>query len=115
MIDSTMNGAPYKAARFAATFRREIYRQHLGLSEPQMCPPHPHQPEPVTPAMQAVDVPQIDVTGSREDNIVEDPLGEELLNMLKATGDRNTELFESVFHCVPTNQVSEFHDKKALG
>lgn len=106
MIDSKMNGEPYKAARFAATLRREIYRQHLGLSEPQMCPPEPHQPEPVTSAMRAVDVPQLDVTGSTEDSIVEDPLSDALLTRMRQTGDRNTELFESVFHCVPTNQVS---------
>lgn len=105
MIDSTMNGEPYKAARFAATLRRRLYRGHLGLIEPQHCPPDPSQSEPVTAAMRAIGVPPDDVTNSAEDQIVADPLSDELNTLLKSTGDKNAELFEDVFHCVPSNKV----------
>lgn len=56
------------ASRFAASLRRQLYKDHLGLSAPQICPPVAH--EPVTAAMRPVGVPQEDTTGSREDELV---------------------------------------------
>ncbi|KAH0437464.1 hypothetical protein IEQ34_026228 [Dendrobium chrysotoxum] len=35
MFESRMNGEKYIASRFAASFRRHLWRQHLGLIEPQ--------------------------------------------------------------------------------
>ncbi|KAH9929263.1 phospholipase D [Fomitopsis serialis] len=38
MIETTMDGRPYMATRFAATLRRKLYRgTHLGLMAPQLC------------------------------------------------------------------------------
>ena len=35
VIQSTMNGLPYEARRHAATLRRYLWREHLGLLPPQ--------------------------------------------------------------------------------
>lgn len=56
------------ASRFAASLRRQLYKDHLGLSTPQICPPVAQ--EPVTAAMRPVDVPHEDTTAWREDELV---------------------------------------------
>lgn len=60
-----MNGQKYMAARFAATFRRQLFKQHLGLIPPQDCP------GPVTSAMNAVGQPNEYAFGTPEDRVVE--------------------------------------------
>ncbi|KAJ7031976.1 hypothetical protein C8F04DRAFT_1262362 [Mycena alexandri] len=36
MLDSTMDGKPDQVARFAASLRRKLFREHLGLIQPQL-------------------------------------------------------------------------------
>jgi len=36
IVQSTMDGQRYEAARFATTLRRKLFREHLGLMSPQM-------------------------------------------------------------------------------
>lgn len=55
-------------SRFAATLRRQLYKDHLGLSPPELCPPVSE--EPVTAAMRSVSSPHDDATGSQEDELV---------------------------------------------
>ena len=35
-VESTMNGQPFKAGRHAATLRRLLWREHLGLLTPDL-------------------------------------------------------------------------------
>lgn len=65
LIESSMNGQKYMAARFAATFRRQLFKQHLGLVPPQDCP------GPVTSAMRPVGSLNEYNFGSQEDRVVE--------------------------------------------
>ena len=67
-IKTTMDGKPYMASRFAATLRRQLYKQHLGLAIPQFCPPHTH--EAVTTFMGVVGTKNLDETASPEDLLV---------------------------------------------
>lgn len=55
-------------SRFAATLRRQLYKDHLGLSTPELCPPV--SDEPVTAAMRPVGTLHDDATGSQEDELV---------------------------------------------
>lgn len=65
LFESRMNGQKYMPVRFAATFRRQLFKQHLGLVPPQDCP------GPVTSAMRAVgSLNQYDF-GTEEDRVVE--------------------------------------------
>src|SRR5262249_10013053 len=95
---STMDGRPYQASKFAASLRRQIFRKHLGLIRPQD-PANPNE------NYEPVGVPQRYNWGSREDMLVEDPLSDEFLNYWNGTARTNTEVFDRVFHPVPTDQV----------
>ncbi|GAA6031278.1 hypothetical protein NBRC10512_003294 [Rhodotorula toruloides] len=103
MIESRMDGKPFMASRFAASLRRQLYKDHLGLSTPQICPPVAQ--EPVTAAMRPVDVPHEDTTASREDELVMDPLSPETEALLRNTAANNAAIFNEVFHAVPSPDV----------
>ncbi|GAA5895994.1 hypothetical protein JCM5296_003164 [Sporobolomyces johnsonii] len=112
LIESRMDGKPYMAARFAATLRRKLWKNHLGLSPPQFCPSGPE--EPVTAAMRMVGIPQRDETNSREDQLVMDPLSTETEQLWKSTAEKNAAIFDDVFHCVPSAKVETWEQYKAF-
>ncbi|GEM06560.1 phospholipase D [Rhodotorula toruloides] len=103
MIESRMNGKPFMASRFAASLRRQLYKDHLGLSTPQICPPVAQ--EPVTAAMRPVGVPQEDSTASRED---------ELVMASQADGSDPATIFNEIFHAVPSPDVETWAQYKAF-
>lgn len=55
-------------SRFAATLRRQIYKEALGLAPPHLCPPG--SVEPISPAMMPVGTDHTDVTDSAADQLV---------------------------------------------
>jgi len=102
MINSTMNGVPYPVARFAATLRRQLYKEHLGLIPPQDCNSrHPI----VTKEMRPAPFPQHDMTHTEEDRLVADPLIQGTDQLWKETARRNREIFTEIFQILPTNLV----------
>ncbi|KAL8286802.1 hypothetical protein RQP46_004330 [Phenoliferia psychrophenolica] len=111
-LASEMNGAPYMATRFAATLRRQLWREHLGLITPQSCP-HTGE-EPVTAAMTPVGQPQDDVTASEEDRKVMDPLSDATEALWKGTAESNAQIFADVFHCVPAKGILDWASYKAF-
>ncbi|GAA5890842.1 hypothetical protein JCM6882_008832 [Rhodosporidiobolus microsporus] len=110
-IDSFLAGRPAKVSRFAATLRRQLYKEHLGLAPPQMCPPHERE-EPVTPQMKPVGVALPDQTMSREDQLVMDPCLPETETLLRGTAATNADIFDDVFHCVPSPKVETWEQYK---
>jgi len=104
MIESRMDGRRYGASRFAASFRRQIFREHLGLIKPQYCPPQ----EDPSDAMLPVTSPQAYEWGCREDQAVIDPLSEEFLELWNSTAENNSKAFANVFHCVPSDEVEDW-------
>jgi len=99
-IPSYMDGRPYSAGRFAATLRRKLFRQHLGLIPPQNVPS-----EKVTLFMRPAPVPDEDETDLKEDVRVADPLSDEMMNLLNTTARVNREVFTELFRPVPSNLV----------
>lgn len=65
LIESVMNGQKFMATRFAATFRRQLFKQHLGLIPPQDCP------GPVDSAGRPVGRPNEYEFGTEEDRTVQ--------------------------------------------
>ncbi|KAF2746220.1 phospholipase D/nuclease [Sporormia fimetaria CBS 119925] len=102
-IESTMNGRPWRASRFATSLRRQIFRKHLGLLKHQL-PDHPDA------NWEPVGVPNVYDWGSREDLAVADPLSDEFLNHWNWRARINTESFEKVFHPVPTDHVTNWKE-----
>ncbi|KAI9729564.1 MAG: hypothetical protein M1834_006760 [Cirrosporium novae-zelandiae] len=98
MIDSRMNGEPWRAAKFAASLRRHLFRKHLGLLKPQDFQSPNQNYEPIgTPNHYDWD--------SREDQAVADPLSDEFLELWNGRAKTNTEAFARVFHPVPCDDV----------
>ncbi|KAH9830329.1 phospholipase D/nuclease [Rhodofomes roseus] len=107
MIETTMDGKPYMAARFAATFRRKLYREHLGLMPPQYCR---GKDEEVTSFMRPAPHPNDDETDEGEDKIVADPLADHTIALWNETARRNRSIFAEIFRTVPTNWVKTWDE-----
>ncbi|KAJ7127892.1 hypothetical protein C8R44DRAFT_100509 [Mycena epipterygia] len=105
MVDATMNGKPYKVARFAASLRRKIFREHLGLIEPQTSNKRNEEP---TSFMRPAPNPNEDEMGREEDRLVADPLSEQMLALWTGTARKNREIFTEIFRPVPTNLVRDW-------
>lgn len=100
-----MDGKPFKVSRFAATLRRKLYREHLGLMPPQLC--HAEN-EPVTSFMRCAPTPNDDETRLPGDALVADPLANSTLQLWADTARKNREIFTEVFRIVPTNLVRDW-------
>ncbi|KAF7980984.1 hypothetical protein HWV62_35794 [Athelia sp. TMB] len=102
MIPSRMDGADYQASRFAATLRRRLFKEHLGLLRPQNCD-SPH--EYVTSHMRCAPHPNHDDTDTQEDDWVLDPIADDTLARWNDTARVNREIFTELFRPVPSNLV----------
>lgn len=98
-VDSTMNGRPYTASRFATSLRRQLWRKHLGLLPDQRWDQPDANWTPVDRDPQQYD------WGSPSDRLVEDPLSEDFRRLWTETARTNTEVFSKVFHPVPNDHV----------
>ncbi|KAJ7932951.1 hypothetical protein B0H13DRAFT_1953904 [Mycena leptocephala] len=105
MVPSTMDGKPYMVARFATTLRRKLFREHLGLIEPQM----PNQRNATaTSFMRPAPNPNEDEMGQQEDRLVADPLADDFQGLWTTTARKNREVFTELFRPVPTNLVRDW-------
>ncbi|KAF9473130.1 phospholipase D/nuclease [Pholiota conissans] len=102
MINSTMDGESYEVSRFAATLRRQLYKEHLGLIEPQLA--DARDPE-VTSFMRPAPFPNKDETRTHEDRLVSDPLADATNSLWMETARKNREIFTELFRPIPTNLV----------
>ena len=106
-IDSYMDGRPWRAAKFAATLRRQLFRKHLGLIPAQdMTRPDPN--------FEPVGIPNTYDFGSREDQLVTDPLSDTFLSFWNGRARQNTYAFGKVFHPVPHDDVRTWKDYDAF-
>ncbi|KAJ5736995.1 uncharacterized protein N7483_002120 [Penicillium malachiteum] len=97
-LQSTMNGKPWTASRFASSLRRELMRKHLGLLPPQDYQKPDSSFEPVgVPIQFDFDCP--------ESRIVADPLSDGMQSLWNSRARNNTEVFRKVFHAVPDDSV----------
>jgi phospholipase D1/2 len=99
-VETQMSGQPWTASRFAAGLRRQIFRKHLGLLKPQNYEVPDQNFHPITEGINDYD------WGSPEDKVVEDPLSEDFLNRWNQTASTNAEVFNKVFHVVPSDNVT---------
>ncbi|KAL8832518.1 MAG: hypothetical protein Q9170_004852 [Blastenia crenularia] len=102
-IDSLMNGRPWRATKFAATLRRQLFRKHLGLLRPQDIERPDANCEPIG-------IPNTYDFGSEEDRLVVDPLSDSFLNLWNSRAHQNTDAFGKIFHPVPHDDVRTWKD-----
>ena len=109
-----MAGKPWRASKFAASLRRQIFRKHLGLIPPQDIEAADANFMPVGQGANQYD------WGSREDKAVEDPLSQSFMSLWKTTARTNTEVFRQAFHAIPDDtvqnwkQYDDFYEKVSL-
>ena len=92
-----MDGKPFKASKFVANLRRELWREHLGLIPPQK--------------LDASDDPNAHPPGEGDNRlhededcqIVNDPLSDKVWDVWTQNATKNTEIFRELFHCIPDN------------
>jgi phospholipase D1/2 len=97
LIPSTMNGQPYEAGYHAATLRRYLWREHMGL-----LPPQEHDASNDINAMPPNVNPDNDIYDQDESyKFVEDPLSDELWEMWTSQADTNTDIFRHLFRADP--------------
>jgi phospholipase D1/2 len=100
-IDSEMDGKPYKAGRHAATLRRLLWREHLGLLPAQYLDVADH------PNSQPPDVPNDPIEGP-EYEFVADPLSDKVWDMWCGNATGNTEVYRELFRADPDDHSMLF-------
>ena len=94
-LDSTMDGQPYKAGHHAATLRRLLWREHLGLLPAQKLDGSGD------PNAQPPDVCPNDIMEGPEYEFVADPLSDKVWDMWTGNATKNTDLFRHLFRADP--------------
>lgn len=107
-VETTMNGQPYTASKFAASLRRYIFRKHLGLIPDQRWDRPDQNWESVDRSPNWYD------WGSPADLLVRDPLHSNFQNLWNNTARVNTETFSRAFHPVPNDHVRTWADYKTF-
>ncbi|KAL8803006.1 MAG: hypothetical protein Q9182_003432 [Xanthomendoza sp. 2 TL-2023] len=102
-VDSYMDGRPWRATKFAATLRRQLFRKHLGLLRAQ----DPARPDA---NFEPIGAPNVYDFGSEEDGLVADPLSDRFLNLWNDRAYQNTAAFGRAFHPVPHDDVRTWKD-----
>lgn len=98
-----MDGKPWKATKFAASLRRQLFKKHLGLLKPQNYEQEEANYLPVG-------VPNEYGWGSEEDRLVADPIENSFLDLWNSRARTNTDIFGRVFHPVPHDSVKTWKD-----
>ncbi|EEA29068.1 hypothetical protein TMatcc_002564 [Talaromyces marneffei ATCC 18224] len=97
-LESSMDGQPFQASRFAASLRRELFRKHLGLLKSQDYSQPNANCEPVgVPNELDLSIP--------ESQVVADPLSDTFQSLWNSRARTNTEVFRKVFNIVPDDYV----------
>ncbi|TID26640.1 phospholipase D/nuclease [Venturia nashicola] len=107
MLESTMDGQPYKAGHHAATMRRCLWREHLGLLPPQGL--DGSKDPNAQPPGDGVN----DNMEGEEYEFVADPLSDKVWEYWMKCADTNTEVFRDLFHADPDNSILNFDDYAA--
>ncbi|SMR62968.1 unnamed protein product [Zymoseptoria tritici ST99CH_3D1] len=110
-LESKMNGQEYRAGLHAASLRRMLWREHLGLLPAQELDatndPNAQPPGDGDNEWHA---------GDEWDKFVEDPLDDELWKFWTKRATINTAVFRHLFHADPDDNVKTFEDyDKFLG
>ena len=94
-IESSMDGQPFKAGRHAATLRRLLWREHLGLLPAQALDASKD------PNAQPADVYMNDPLEGPEYEFVADPLSDKVWDLWTQQATKNTEVFRHLFRADP--------------
>ncbi|KAK7885104.1 hypothetical protein LTR67_010809 [Exophiala xenobiotica] len=104
-IETTMDGKPYQAGFHAATLRRHIWREHLGMIEAQTADASEDpNAQPPTVCMNE------DCSGQEEWEFVADPLGDAVWEKWTTQATVNTDVYRHLFRADPDNNIKTWKD-----
>ncbi|KAL4914124.1 hypothetical protein BDW62DRAFT_204950 [Aspergillus aurantiobrunneus] len=103
-LDSKMDGKPYKAARLAATLRRQLWREHLGLLPAQNYDASKH------PNAQPPTVCMNEILEGPENDFVTDPMDDELWKTWTGQASVNTDIYRQLFRTDPDDNITNFEE-----
>ncbi|KAJ1678917.1 hypothetical protein EV182_003090, partial [Spiromyces aspiralis] len=108
MVDTFMDGKPYKAAKFAYSLRAQLCREHLGAMEgtnqKDLVLEQFDGKPPVDMRMTQSDVEYI----KHVNRTVIDPLSDEFAKLWWGVANTNAEVYRDVFHCIPDNNIRNY-------
>ena len=105
MIETTMDGKPYQAGYHAATLRRHVWREHLGMIEAQeLDASKDPNAKPVT------ECGNDDYTGDEEYEFVADPLSDTVWDKWTGQATKNTEIYRYLFRADPDDAIKTWKD-----
>ncbi|BEI91124.1 uncharacterized protein CcaverHIS019_0311940 [Cutaneotrichosporon cavernicola] len=109
LVEATMGGKKVMVAKLAASWRRALMREHLGLQPP--LPPLGRDNQP-TDNMTMVGTPNAYDWGSQDDQLVADPLTVEFERLMTETGKQNRAVYDRVFRSVPNDMIRSWAQYK---
>ena len=104
VLDSTMDGQPYQAGYHAATLRRHLWREHLGMIEAQELDGKDD------PNAQPPNVAMNDVYSGEEWDFVADPLGDAVWEKWCHQATVNTKQYRYMFRADPDDNILTWDD-----
>ena len=90
------NVPKYQVSEFAASLRRRLMREHLGLLAAENF-------DTVTANSLPLPTQNVYDWGSKEDYLVEDPLSADFWQLLTTTAHNNTQVFWNIFRALPSD------------
>jgi phospholipase D1/2 len=99
-----MDGKPFQAGRMAATLRRQLWREHLGLLPAQQ------YDASQSPNAQPPNVCMNQVLEGPENDFVTDPMSEPLWEMWTGRATTNTEVYRMLFRADPDDNIKSYDD-----
>lgn len=104
ILESTMDGKPFSAGYHAASLRRHLWREHLGIIEAQeLDATNDPNAQPPTHAMN-------DEYSGEEWEAVADPLNDDLWNLWCQQATTNTEVYRYLFRADPDDSIKTWDD-----
>ncbi|KPI40705.1 Phospholipase D1 [Cyphellophora attinorum] len=104
MMDSTMDGQPYQAGYHAATLRRHLWREHLGMIEAQeLDAKNDPNAQPPTVAMN-------ETYSGEEWEFVADPLGDAVWEKWCHQATVNTNQYRYMFRADPDDNITTWDE-----
>lgn len=104
MMDSMMDGQPYQAGYHAATLRRHLWREHLGMIEAQELDGKDD------PNAQPPNVAMNDTYSGEEWEFVADPLGEAVWEKWCHQATVNTDQYRYMFRADPDDNITTWDE-----
>lgn len=105
LVDSTMDGKPFKAGYHATTLRRYLWREHMGLLPPQDM----DASGDINAQPPGEDSPNDPKDQEESYKFVEDPLSDELWDMWTGQATANSEILRALFHAEPDDHGMSQH------